>query len=85
MENKFYYKCDRELMNKVAEITMVDYEMWKEFIPIDSLEIALKDLLCEYNKKIEELEDLKQEMEDNYEPRKIDPYDEFGVSERDFS
>lgn len=75
-----------ETLSKVSDITGVDYD-GKEFhedITVDSLIRALKDMVYEYHNLEEDLEKLKQDMEDNYEPKKIDPYDEFGVSRKDF-
>ena len=44
----------------------------------------IEDLIVEYHRKEEQLEDLKQDLEDNYVPRRIDPYEEYGVSRNDF-
>lgn len=75
---------DLEKLNKISDITGVDYELKNNLVPVDSLIYALKDMLYEYHNKQEEIDDLKQEIEDNYEPRKIDPYEEYGVSRKDF-
>lgn len=75
---------DLEKLNKIADITGVDYELKNNLVPVDSLIYALKDMLYEYHKKEDELADLKQDLEDNYEPKKIDPYEEYGVSRYDF-
>jgi len=48
----------------------------------------LMDFICEmedYTSKVEEeLEDLKADMQENYEPKHINPYSYYGVNERDF-
>lgn len=75
---------DLEKLEKIAEVTGVDYELRGKLVPIDSLIYALKDMLYEYHKKEEELDDLKEDIENNYEPKKIDPYEEYGVSRNDF-
>ena len=75
---------DLEKLEKIADITGVDYELKGNLVPVDSLIYALKDMLYEYHNKEEELEDLHQDIEDNYEPKKIDPYDYYGVSRHDF-
>lgn len=75
---------DLEKIKEISEITGVDYELKGNLVPVDSLIYALKDMLYEYHNKQEEIDDLKQEIEDNYEPRKIDPYEEYGVSRNDF-
>jgi hypothetical protein len=75
---------DLEKIKEISEVTGVDYELKGNLVPVDSLIYALKDMLYEYHNKQEEIDDLKQEIEDNYEPRKIDPYEEYGVSRNDF-
>lgn len=78
-------------IQNVVDITLVDYEIkWYDaennegYIEEGSILAMLDDLIAEVHKKEEELEDLKQEIEDNYELKKIDPYDENGVSRYDF-
>lgn len=71
MENNVYYKLtedERASINKVMEITLTNYDAYNLFIPVESLMVALEDLLYEYHKKEEELEDLKKDVEDNYRP-----------------
>ena len=75
-------------LNKIADITDVDYELKGNFIPADSLFIALKDMLYEYNSMKEHMEDkisdLEYDLENNYEPKRFDPYEEYGISPKDF-
>lgn len=75
---------DLEKIKEISEVTGVDYELKGNLVPVDSLIYALKDMLYEYHNKQEELKDLHQDIEDNYQPRKIDPYEENGVSRNDF-
>lgn len=82
-----FYKLDNDEYEKIREIeriTYSDYEIVGNFIPVDSLINALIDMLGEYHNKEEELEDLKQDIEDNYKPRYDNKYQEYGLSERDF-
>lgn len=79
------------ILKKASDITLVDYEIkWFDaekfdgYIDSEGLLSMVEDLIVEYHHKEEELEDLKQDIEDNYEPRKIDPYEEYGVSRYDF-
>lgn len=71
-------------LKEIEDITGVDYEITGRFIPVDNVVAALFDLLCEYNHKVEELEDLKSDLNDNYTPKHVDPYEECGVSINDF-
>ena len=75
---------DLEKIKKISDITGTDYELKGNLVPVDSLIYALLDMLTEYTNKQEEIEDLKQDIEDNYEPKKIDPYEEYGISRNDF-
>lgn len=80
-----------DILKKASDITLVDYDIkWFDaensdgYIDSDGLLSMIEDLILEYNHKEEELEDLKQDLEDNYVPRRIDPYEEYGVSRKDF-
>lgn len=80
-----------ETLKKVSDITLVDYDIkWFDaenvegYIDSEGLLSMIEDLIVEYNRKKEELEDLYQDIEDNYEPKRIDPYDYYGVSRSDF-
>ena len=75
---------DLEKIKKISDITGTDYELKWNLVPVDSLIYALLDMLTEYTNKQEEIEDLKQDIEDNYEQKKIDPYEEYGISMNDF-
>lgn len=82
-----YYRLDEEELervNEVSELTGVDYDLQNNFIPVDSLIEALKDLLIQYHKKEKEITDLQQDMDENYEVKKINYYEEYGISEKDF-
>ena len=80
-----------EILEKASDITLVDYgikwfdaENYEGYIDSEGLLSMIEDLTVEYHRKEEEIEELKQDIEDNYEPKKIDPYDYYGVSRNDF-
>ena len=80
-----------EILKNASDITLVDYDIkWFDAenfagqIDSDGLLSMIEDLIVEYHRKEEQLEDLKQDLEDNYVPRRIDPYEEYGVSRNDF-
>lgn len=75
---------DLRILQEVSDITLGDYEIKGKFISLDNLMNVIEDLLTEVHKKEEELNDLKQEIEDNYEPKKIDYYERYGLSKKDF-
>ena len=55
-----------EMIKKIQEITMHDYELKGNFIPQNSLQLMVEDLLCELDNKEEKLENYKQYVADNY-------------------
>ena len=81
-------KVNKELYEKIQDITGVDYGGVKIYddilIPINALENIMKDLVVEYNRKVEELEEHKEHCREYHVERKINPYTEYGISEKDF-
>lgn len=80
-----YYKMDLddcELIEKVIEITGIDYELLGDFIPVESLLHAIEDLYCEVESQKEKLEDLENDLKENYRP--IPVSEQYGISDRDF-
>jgi hypothetical protein len=57
---------EREMLNKVMEITYTTYEPEGYFIKGENLIVALEDLLTEYEGLQEKYDDFKQDVEDNY-------------------
>lgn len=67
-----------DIINKVHEITLTDYEIkWFDaeningYIESDVLLNIIQDLICEIEHKEEEIEDIKQDIESNYRPLTI--------------
>lgn len=82
-----YYKLDEkklETINKVSDITSTDYELLGNFVPVDSLICIIDDLLYEIDHLQEKYKDLEKDIEENYELKPFNPYEEYGVSEKDF-
>ena len=82
-----YYLLDNAEMKtirKVEEITGTDAEIVGKFVPVNNLSALLSDLLCEYNHKEEELEDLQNDLNEHYTLKHVDEYEEYGVSVNDF-
>ena len=71
-------------INEVVNITGTDAELINHLIPVDALSALLFDLLCEYNHKVEELEDLKSDLNEHYTLKREDEYEVYGVSRNDF-
>lgn len=74
-------RLNEELEKKVVEITGVDYT---GELSLENIENMIKDLVCEYHRLEEKLEDKEEYCKEYHVERKIDPYDEYGVSEKDF-
>ena len=55
-----------EIIKKIQERTLHDYELKGNFIPQNSLWLMVEDLLCELDNKEEKLENYKQYVADNY-------------------
>ncbi len=82
-------ELDLKLYEKICEITDVDYEMAKSndgnyVLAYHDLDSLIKDLVCAYDVLKEELEDLKQDVKENYEPKKFDPWKEYALNPNDF-
>ena len=75
---------EMEMMEKIQKITETDYDIKDDFINADNLIVALEDLFHQYNEKEHEIKELKNDIEQNYELKKFNPYEEYGVSEKDF-
>lgn len=56
-----------ELMKKVSNETITDYKIDnQDYIEVDNLISAIYDLMYEIGHYKEEIEDIKQDIEDNY-------------------
>lgn len=79
-----YLKMEEEKINEIEEITMTDYEAKLGYIHSDNLLSMIDDLLCEIHNLQEKLNDLQNDIENNYELKDYDAYEEYGVSREDF-
>ena len=78
-----------DILQRASEITSTNYEIkWfdAENIDghIDAIELVsiIEDLICEVDRLEEEIEDMKQDIQDNYKP--IPVAEQVGISDRDF-
>lgn len=58
-----------ELIKKIENITLSDYEIKGDYIEFDNLMTIIEDLFFEYESLKEKFEDLENDIKDNY--RKI--------------
>lgn len=82
-------ELEEKLYKRILEIGCSDYgdtlqKDDKVYVNIDSVYTMLQDLVGEYDNKEEEYNDLKEDMDNNYELKIEDLYDTYGVSRNDF-
>lgn len=78
-----------KLYKRILEIGSSDYgnalqKDDKVYVNIDGIYAMLQDLVDEYDNKEEEYNDLKEDMDNNYELKREDLYDTYGISRNDF-
>ena len=57
---------EMERFKEISDITVTDYEFKGNFVPVVSLLAMIDDLLLELHEKEEQIEDIKQDIQDNY-------------------
>lgn len=76
-------------MNEVF-IKVADFELLKKYfknydiVSIDELCGLVEELDYEIERLEEKIRDMQDDIEQYYEPKKFNPYEEYGISERDF-
>jgi len=75
------YMLNEELEKDIVNITGVDYT---SMLKLEDIQNMLKDLICAYHNLEEEYEDAKEHCIQCHVEKKIDPYDEYGINEKDF-
>ena len=72
-------------MNNVMEEYVIFDEKDEQLIELfGSNQVQVRDLIDEIYTLLEKNEELETKIEDEYEPKKINPYEEYGISESDF-
>ena len=72
-------------MNNVMEEYVIFDEKDEQLIELfGSNHVQVRDLIDEIYTLLEKNEELETKIEEEYEPKKIDPYEEYGISESDF-
>lgn len=76
-------------MNEVF-VRVEDFKLLKkyfknyDFVSIDELCGLVEELDYEIDVLEEKVKDMEDDIEQFYEPKKFNPYEEYGISERDF-
>lgn len=63
-----YVKIDEKLYDEVSGLTMNDYGKKGDEVSVEALMQMVEDLLVEYRRSEETLQDVLSDMEDNYKP-----------------
>ena len=63
-----YVKIDEKLYDEVSGLTMTDYDKKGDEVNAEALMQMVEDLLVEYHRSEETLQDVLSDMEDNYKP-----------------
>lgn len=71
-----YIELNERTIAELNKKLITDLEQRDNLIPADLINGIIDDLLCELERKEEEIEDMKQSHEEDYEY--------FGISESDF-
>lgn len=79
-----YLKMEEEKINEIQELTMTDYDAKLGYIHSDNLVSMIDDLLYEIHNLQEKIEDMQNDIDNNYELKETNFYEEYGISEKDF-
>lgn len=73
------------MMNNVMKEYVIFDEKDEQLIELfGSNHVQVSDLIDEIYTLLEKNEELETKIEEEYEPKKIDPYEDYGISESDF-
>lgn len=79
-----FIKVDEKKVKELQSYTITDYEVKNELMPVECINNIIEDALHEIHNLEEKIEDLEQDIENNYELKNINPYVEYGINEKDF-
>lgn len=77
-----YIEMKEQTIKDIELITGETFNRKDKLVDIEELKDAIKDLLVEYDKLQEQLEDEKEQRDNYYKP--ISEYEIVGMNERDF-
>lgn len=81
----FYYLLDEKelkIFKEIEEKTITNYEIENNLLPLENVMGIVEDLLSEINSLNEKLEDLENDVRENYRP--IPVAEQYGISDEDF-
>lgn len=82
-------ELNEKLYKRILEIGKSEYKKPiqadnKVYVDVDDIYTMLQDLVDEYDHKKEEYDKLKSDVDNYYEMKKEDLYEDYGVSRNDF-
>lgn len=77
-----YIEMKEQTIKDIELITGETFNRKDKLVDIEELKDAIEDLLVEYDKLQEQLEDEKEQRDNYYKP--ISEYENIGMNERDF-
>ena len=81
----FYYLLNEKelkIFKKIEEKTNTSYEIEKNLLPLENITGIVEDLLSEIYSLENTIEDLENDIRDNYRP--IPVSEQYGISDEDF-
>lgn len=81
----FYYLLNEKelkIFKEIEEKTITNYEIENNLLPLENVMGIVEDLLSEINSLNEKLEDLENDIRENYRP--IPVAEQYGISDEDF-
>ena len=67
-----FIQLNEKIIEKIEEVTFTRVNRINDFIYAEDIKSIIEDLLIAIDEKTEELDDLKQNLEDNYKPIKVE-------------
>lgn len=81
----FYYLLNEKelkIFKEIEEKKITNYEIENNLLPLENVMGIVEDLLSEINSLGEKLEDLENDVRENYRP--IPVAEQYGISDEDF-
>lgn len=67
-----FIQLNEKIIEKIEEVTFTRVNRINDFVYAEDIKSIIEDLLIAIDEKTEELDDLKQNLEDNYKPIKVE-------------
>lgn len=84
-------KEDYEILKKGMQITLLNYDIdlydkenIKGYVDCESLLSMIEDLIVEYHRLEEKLEEQEEYCREHHQNKPINYYEEYGINEKDF-